>query len=211
MVINRIRLYDEIMGERKRLFVDAKSGRKDRIETIKWAATNDYDTIVFPLIECFKGLRGEYVKLIKRYSLNIEAGGRELSMLLPRNLFTFHKDLFRMEHGKRKKKHHFCPTNPESTSVIMEQAQKIFACSLQAVTQRRVFHLWPEEGQENTWCACPACRAFSPAEQYLIAANTAADALAKLDPNALLSFFDYGEDMGKTGIVPRKNMFKFKK
>jgi len=199
------------MGERKRLFVNVKSGRKDRIETIKWAATNDYDTLVFPLIECFKGLRSEYVKLIKRYSLNIEAGGCELSMMLPRNLFMFHKDLFRMEHGRRKKKHHFCPTNPKSTAVIAENAQKIFESSMQFVTQRRVFHLWPEEGHENTWCACPACRAFSPAEQYIIAVNTVADVLAKLDPNARLSYLDYGEEQGKTGILPRKNMYKVKK
>ncbi len=82
---------------------------------------------------------------------------------------------------------------------------------MQIVTPQACFHLWPEEDRENTWCACPACRAFSPAEQYIIAVNTAADVLAKLDPNARLSFIDYGEETGKAGIAPRKNMFKVKK
>lgn len=199
------------MAERKRLFMEKKAGRKDRIESIKWAAQNNYDTLVFPLAECFKGLHREYIKLIKQYELNVEAGGRELSLFVPRNLFLFHRELFRMEQGRRKKKYHFCPTNPKSTAVITENAQKIFESSLQVVTQRRVFHLWPEEGHENTWCACPACRAFSPAEQYIIAVNTVADVLAKLDPNARLSYLDYGEEQGKTGIAPRKNMFKVKK
>jgi hypothetical protein len=199
------------MAERKRLFMDKKAGRKDRIETIKWAATNGYDTLVFPLAECYKGLNREFIKLIKRYELNIEAGGRGLSLLLPRNLFMFHRDLFRMEQGKRKKKFHFCPTNPKTTAIITENAQKLFARSLQVVTQRRIFHLWPDEGHENTWCACPACRAFSPAEQYVIAVNCAADALAKLDPNARLSFLDLGDEPDKAGIAPRKNMFKVRK
>jgi len=196
------------MTERKRLFVDTKSGKKDRIETIKWAAQNNYDTLVFPLAECFSGLHREYVKLIKKYELTIEAGGRELSLLLPRKLFMFHSDLFRMEQGKRKKKHHFCPTNPKTTAIITENAQKLFSCSMQIVTPKRVFHLLPDEGHETTWCACPACRAFSPAEQNIIAVNSAADVLAKLDPDARISFLDLNNEPEKAGITPRKNMFK---
>ncbi|MDR0301546.1 MAG: hypothetical protein LBI04_04435, partial [Treponema sp.] len=163
------------MAERKRLFLNTKAGKKDRIETIKWAAQNNYDTLVFPLLECYAGLHREYIKLIKRYELTIEAGGRELSLLVPRKLFMFNHDLFRMEQGRRKKKYHFCPTNPKTTAIIKENAQILFSRCLQTVTPRRVFHLLPDDGHENTWCACPACRAFTPAEQHIIAANSAAD------------------------------------
>jgi hypothetical protein len=208
MVINRIKLYDDDMAERRRLFLDAKSGRKDIIESIKWAAQNNYDTLVFSLAECYSGLHREYVKLIERYELNIEAGGRELSLLLPRNLFMFHRDLFRMEQGRRKKKHHFCPTNPKTTAVITESARNFFTRSIQTVKPKRIFHLLPDEGHENTWCACPACRAFSPAEQYMIAVNSAADVLAKLDPDARISFLDLNNEPEKAGITPRKNMFR---
>jgi hypothetical protein len=193
--------------ERNRLFLKTKTGVKDRVESIKWAAMNNYDTIVFPLVECSSGLRREYIKLAKRYNLNIEAGGREISLLLPRRLFLFHRDLFRMEQSKRKKAHHFCPTNPESTAIIMEQARKLFARCMKTLTIPRIFHLLPDENHENKWCACPACRAFSPAEQNIIAVNSAADALVKLDPYALLSYLDYNNEPEKAGIAPRKNMF----
>jgi hypothetical protein len=193
--------------ERNRLFLKTKTGVKERIETIKWAAMNNYDTIVFPLVECSSGLRREYIKLTKKYNLNIEAGGREISLLLPRSMFLFHRDLFRMEQGRRKKAHHFCPTNHESTAIIMEQARKLFSRCMKSVTIPRIFHLLPDEKHENTWCACPACRAFSPAEQNIIAVNSAADALVKLDPFALLSFLDYNNEPEKAGVAPRKNMF----
>jgi hypothetical protein len=193
--------------ERNRLFLKTKTGVKERIETIKWAATNNYDTIVFPLVECSSGLRRDYIKLANRYNLNIEAGGREISLLLPRSLFLFHRDLFRMEQGKRKKAHHFCPTNPESTAIIVEQAKKLFTRSMKAVTVPRIFHLLPDDKHENTWCACPACRAFIPAEQNIIAVNSAADALAERDPDARISFLDYNNEPEKASVPPRKNMF----
>ncbi|MDR1575636.1 MAG: hypothetical protein LBS37_06485, partial [Treponema sp.] len=53
-----------------------------------------------------------------------------------------------------------------------------------------VFHLWPDQGHEKTWCACPDCRAFSPLEQNRIAVNSAADVLADLDPRARLSYLE---------------------
>jgi hypothetical protein len=193
--------------ERKRVFIDVKTGKKDRIEIIKWAAGNNYNTLVFSLREKINP-KSAILKLAKRYEFFIEAGGNDLSLLMPRQLFMFNRDLFRMEQGKRKKHFHFCPTNPKTISLIAEQARHLFARCMPAVTVPRIFNLLPDKGQENTWCACPACRAFSPAEQYLIAVNTAADALAKLDPSALLSFYDYGGEPETEGIPPRKNMIR---
>jgi len=196
---------------RKRLFISKKNSAREREEIIKWAAENMYDTVVFSLDDkLFRSTIGnpKYVKLIKRHSIIIEAGGRDLSLLLPRQLFMFHRDLFRMAEGKRKSDRYFCPTNPKTTAIIIERAQYLFARAMQKVTPPRIFHFLPDEGHENSWCACPACRAFSPAEQLIIAVNTAADALAKLDPQAQLSFFDFGTDPEAEGIAPRKNMFR---
>ena len=195
--------------ERKRLFINKKTGTKERIEIIKWAANNNYDALVFPLQEKLSA-GNALIKLAKRYELIIEEGGHELSLLLPRRLFLFNRDLFRMEQGKRKSRCHFCPTNPKTTAIITQRAHKLFARSLQTVTAPRIFHMFPDEGQENTWCACPACRAFSPAEQYLISVNSAADALARIDPNAQLGFFDYGAESPSAGVKPRGNMFRLK-
>jgi hypothetical protein len=195
---------------RKRLFIDRKTNAWQMVETIKWAANNGYDAIVFSLDEKLS-VNSRYIKLAKRYELIIEAGGRDFPLLLPRRLFFFHRDLFRMEHGKRKASHHFCPTNPETTAIIAERAGYLFARSMKIMTVPRVFHLLPDEKHENNWCACPACRAFTPAEQNLIAVSAAADVLARLDPDARLSFFDYGEGQEAEGIAPRGNMFRLDK
>ena len=196
---------------RKRLFIDKKTGTKERLKTIRWAVENKYDTVVFSLDDKFfknKNRNLKYRKLMKYHSFNIEAGGRDFSLLLPRRLFLFNRDLFRMEQGKRKPHHHFCPTNPKTTAVIVERAHNLFARAMSEVTSPRIFHLLPDEGHETTWCACPACRAFSPAEQNLIAVNTAADALAKLDPAARLSLLDFGSKPEEEGITPRENVFR---
>ena len=196
------------------MFIDAKTSTKDRVEIVKWAANNNYDALVFPLGEKLS-VKSVYIKLAKRYELVIEAGGHDLSLLLPRRLFLFNRDLFRMVQGKRKKLCHFCPTNPKSTEIIKEQAQHLFARFMPIVTAPRIFHLLPDKGHETTWCACPACRAFSPAEQYIIAVNSAADALAQLDDEARLSFLDFDTEpeapqLQSTGIAPRKNMFRIR-
>jgi len=196
--------------ERKRLFIGKNTGAKERLKVIKWAAENKYDTLVFSLGDKFFKSRNrnlKYIKLMKRHSFIIEAGGRDFSLLLPRRLFLFHRDLFRMEQGKRKPDHHFCPTNPKTTAVVAERARRLFARAMRKTTVPRIFHLLPDEGYETVWCACPACRAFSPAEQNLIAINAASDALAKLDPAAQLAFFNFGDEGKEEEITPKENVF----
>jgi len=195
--------------DRKRIFIDKKTTPGQRVDIVKWAAQNNYDAIVFPLNEKISAKSG-YIKLAKKYELCIEAGGWELSLLLPRRLFMFNSGLFRMEQGKRKSRWHFCPTNPKTTKIIKERAKNLFAQSMQIVSQPRIFHLLPEKGHESIWCSCPACRAFSPAEQNIIAVNCAADALAKLDPEAKLSYMEFDETPAAPGVAPRENMFVLK-
>jgi len=198
--------------DRKRLFIKRKTSNIERPEIVKWAAGNGYDTLVFSLGDKFFNSRsGKYIKLIKKYALNIEAGGHDLPLLLPKKLFFFHRDLFRMEHGKRKPSPHFCPTNPQTTSIISENTHTLFTHVMKALTVPRIFHLLPEKGIENVWCACPACRAFSPYEQYIIAVNSAADILLEIDPDARLGFYNFGEGpealrSPNEGISPRSNM-----
>ena len=197
--------------ERKRLFIDRKTGAKERLETVKWAVENNYDTLVFSLGDKFfksKNKNIKYKKLIKYHSINIEAGGRDFPLLLPKRLFLFHRNLFRMEQGKRKAAPHFCPTNPKTTAIIAKRARALFARAMKETTPPRVFHLFPDEGYESVWCACPACRAFNPAEQNIITVNTAALSLAKLDPDARLSYYDFGAEPVAEGVAAGKNMFR---
>jgi len=197
--------------DRKRLFIDKKTGAKERLNIIKLALENNCDTLVFSLDDKFFKSRNrslKYIKLAKQHSLFIEAGGREFSLLLPRKLFLFNGGLFRMEQGKRKRAHHFCPTNPKTTAIIEQNAQALFKRAMREVTSPRIFHLLPDEGHESVWCACPACRAFSPAEQNIIAVNTAAGVLEKLDPQARISYHDLGAEPETEGVRPKKNTFK---
>ena len=194
--------------EGKRLFIGKKTGAKERLNIVKFAVEKGCDALVFSLDDSLfkRGSRNlKYLKLAKQHSLFIEAGGRDFSLLLPRRLFLFNRDLFRMEEGRRKADHHFCPTNPKTTAIVKERARVLFARALREMTVPRVFHLLPDKENENSWCACPACRAFTPAEQNIIAVNTAADALSELDPDALIVYHDYGTEMEAEGIAARKN------
>jgi hypothetical protein len=192
---------------RKRLFISKKTGAKEREKLIRLAVENECNTLVFPLDDIVfrNNVKLKYMKLVKHYSINVEAGGCDFSLFLPRKLFFFNRSLFRMERGKRKISHHFCTTNPKVIEIIAENAHSLFTRAMQVVTTPRIFHLQPDKGHQNTWCACPACRAFRPAEQYLIAINTAADALAKLDPKALVAYINFDTEPESEGIPARKN------
>jgi len=193
--------------DRKRLFISKRTGSREREKLIKLALENECNTLVFSLSDrFFKTKNAKYIKLISRYDLHVEAGGREFSLLLPPKLFFFHRGLFRMEHGRRKMRHHFCPTNPETTALICENAKVLIDRTIHKVTTPRIYHMLPDEGHESTWCACPACRAFRPAEQYIIAANTFADELVKFDPYAELAYIDFDPEPDAARVRPRKNM-----
>jgi len=176
---------------------------------VEWVARNRYDAIVFPLAAFASESSGRRIKQLVQitgeYGIALEAGGRELSSLVPRWYFLFHRDFFRMEDGKRKKDHHFCPTNPDVTRLIAKEGERLF----RFVPDVAVINLWPDKGAESAWCSCPSCRAFSSLEQNRIAINAAADALAALNKGAdrgtLISYFEKPGEGGK--IKPRKNTF----
>jgi hypothetical protein len=194
----------------------ALSGNSKRREMlVVWAARQGYDALVFPLklfrstLPAQKRLH-EYKKAAARYAIAIEAGGREFSSLVPRRYFLIHRDMFRMEGGRRKIDCNFCPTSPDSLRVLKKKAEKYFSAALaQGV---KTFHLWPDAppaGRETSWCACPACRAFSPAEQNRMVCNIAADVLAALEPEAKISILEsaaeYEEESPR--IPLRSNIF----
>jgi len=192
------------------------SGRKEIKVILKkgeafaaWAARRRYDALIFPLTVIASVSMGrkirELTKSAGEYGISIEAGGHDLSSLVPRRFFFFHRDFFRMEVGSRKMAHHFCPTNPGTLRLIARESGKLF----RAAGETKVFHLWPDEEAESTWCSCPTCRAFAPMEQNRIAVNAAADVLASINPGAIVTYF---ERSGETGNVPlRRNIFGMEK
>jgi hypothetical protein len=183
---------------------------KKGLSRLVWAARNKIDAAVFPAaagpsLQDHKHarLRDALLAAAEQYALIIEIGGWDLSALVPRRLFPAHKDLFRMDSGKWKRDHHFCATNPKTMEVLKKEAAELF----RSHPGTDVFHLWPDRNHERTWCSCPACRAFTAAEQNRIAVNAAADVLAALRPGAVISYY---ETPGEEGTIPvRPNMFRF--
>jgi len=179
---------------------------------VAWAARRRYDALILPLAAFASRWMarkiGELKAIAAEYGIAIEAGGRELSALVPRRFFMFHRDYFRMEEGRRKKDHHFCASNPSVIEIIAKEGAKLF----RAAGEARVFHLWPDKTAKTSpsaWCACPACRAFTAAEQNRISVNAAASALQTVNPEAHITFF---EKPGEGNNVPlRPNLFKLEK
>ncbi|MCL2382454.1 MAG: hypothetical protein FWC64_12855 [Treponema sp.] len=176
---------------------------------VAWAARRRYDVLVLPLrvFACKRTGRklNELKKAASEYDIALEAGGRDISSLVPRRSFLFHRDFFRMEGGHRKKDHHFCPTNPGTTRLIGKEGERLF----RAAGEVRVFHLWPDKGADAAWCSCSTCRAFTPAEQNRIGVNIAADVLAAMGTGAFITFF---EKPGEGGNLPlRQNLSKLEK
>jgi hypothetical protein len=183
-----------------------------------WGFRNAADILIVPpeksYIKSANIIGGKMESLFEKanvFGFDIEIGGWELSHFVPRKYFFFHKEFFRMVQGKRIKETHFCPTNPDVINLIQKEARKVFSSFLGSrFPEIKTFHLWPEKNNENVWCNCPACRAFSFAEQNLIAANAAAEVLAEINPEAKLSYIEIEtNDDEKPKIKPRKNMFAF--
>ncbi len=199
--------------ERRRLFFDNSFVKTNAIQKwhpwITWAARNRIDALVLPLsLKPSAHLYKQIVRAAEKYGLAIEAGGWDLSSLVPRRLFLFHRDVFRMDGGKRDKSMNFCATSPETIAILTREAKKTF----ENRPSTEVFHLWADmvreerKGAVSAWCSCPSCRAFTPEEQNRIAVNAAADALLSVNPAAKISFYEASSE--KTDIAPRPNLFK---
>ncbi|MDR2247808.1 MAG: DUF4838 domain-containing protein [Treponema sp.] len=198
-------------AKRRRLVITRETPLKNLKQSLLWAVRNRIDALVLPLEDNAVPLRGflssspwnkeQVVSMAKDYELATEAGGWELSGLVPRKIFPFHRDMFRMETGRRVKDHHFCPTNPGTIAIIKREAERCFRGNPEIT----VFHLWPDRKHEFAWCSCPTCRAFTREEQIRIAVDTAADVLAEIAPDSLVSYYGTSGDPGS--ILVRRNMF----
>jgi hypothetical protein len=202
---------------RRRLVIPPRTPGRQIPALCRWAARNRVDALVFSLQDRKIG-----TEAADRWGLLIERGGWDLSFLVPRRCGFFKRDLFRMEGGKRRGDHHFCPTNPETIRLIQRRVAALLKPhqapgprDAALPPARQVYHLWPDRGAEQTWCACPACRAFMPREQIRLAVNAAAAVIAEQDPQALVSCRGEEESSqeqlpGGSEITLRPNLFSLK-
>ncbi|QQO09440.1 hypothetical protein [Breznakiella homolactica] len=183
----------------RRLVFTRETPAKAETAWLVWARRNSVDTAVVPLYygripaSGIRGMGGRRQKRLCRKArdmgFTVEAGGWDLSGFVPRKNFGAKRELLRMEQGKRIKHTNFCATNPDTLEIIRKGISKL----LSACPELETIHLWPDRHNETLWCACPACRAFSAGEQYLMAVSAAADAGERVNPRFTVSYYDTGE------------------
>ncbi|MDR2741057.1 MAG: DUF4838 domain-containing protein [Treponema sp.] len=196
------------LSRKRRLVITGETPLKYREQAVLWAVRNRIDAVVLPLkdkVPLLSGIAGvvcrsreKLLRIVKDHALAIEAGGWELSLLVPRKIFSFHREVFRMEEGRRVKKYNFCSTNPDTIAIIKREAERRFRENPEV----SVFHLWPDRKKELTWCSCPTCRAFTREEQNRIAINTAADVLAEIVPAGSISYYGNPDEPGSIASKP---------
>jgi len=183
---------------------ELRNALKNSEAFVALAKQNNYEALIFPLAAFASGNTRSKLVHLKQLALKqgiaLEAGGWDLSSLLPRWYFFFQRDSFRMEGGRRKKDHHFCPTSLTALKIIEKTGKKLFW----AAAGIEVFHLWSDKGAETAWCSCPTCRAFTPQEQNRIAVNAAADVLSAINPNASITYLEKPNEPGNVPL--RKNI-----
>jgi hypothetical protein len=203
---------------RRRLVISPATPGKEIPALGRWAVRNGVDALVFSLRDRrFRGrqkVTGDktVAELEKNWGLIIERGGWDLGFLVPRRFFLFHRELFRMEGGRRVRDYHFCPTNPELIALLRRRLDRFLGPGRESA----VYHFWPDRGAEDRWCACPACRAFMPREQIRLTVNALAAFIAERDPQARVSCRGEEESPseklpGGSEITLRPNVFRLPK
>lgn len=168
-------------------------------ELIRWAASGKASAVYLADRRRARALDERTAAAARDFGVEIEIDGPRPYALVPRVLFPFKPDLFSMEGGRRSFARGFCPTNPNAIRIAKERAGRFFRAHPGAAVYRF-------EAASASRCACPACRAFAPAEQTLMAANAVAEALARERPGARLSVDLGGEETLVAAVAPRENV-----
>ena len=122
--------------------------------------------------------------------LAVEFEMHALTWMLPRALFQTHPDWFRMDdNGVRTPLYNCCASSPEALDHLRERAAAL-AARFPSDTHR--YHFWIDDVSEAR-CLCPACRAYSAAEQTLILTNAIAEGVRASDPQGKTAYLAYCE------------------
>ncbi|NTW04040.1 MAG: DUF4838 domain-containing protein, partial [Oscillochloris sp.] len=165
---------------------------------LEWAAHGRLNTIFIHTIRngpaigacrlsSWRARRRTLLPRITERGFDLELGGHHLRDLVPRQIFRERPEIFRHNGTQRTPDHNFCPSHPEAQALLRSNGTAFF----KAYPEAQVYHLWPDDMLGGGWCVCPRCVGLSPADQALLAANTLAEALADLRPDARVSYLAY--------------------
>ncbi|MBN1641237.1 MAG: DUF4838 domain-containing protein [Anaerolineae bacterium] len=128
-----------------------------------------------------------YLETCAALGLQVEYELHAARDLLPRELFTQDRAMFRMdESGDRVPDCNLCVHSQRGLDVACERATA-YAEILRPATGR--YHFWVDDAQPM--CRCPQCRGLSDSDQALILENALLGALRRVDPQATLAHLAY--------------------
>lgn len=193
----------------------ARWGGRDSIrmgsEILEWASRIGFDAVLVLMdakVSAFQPspeqlwdrVRAQMAETAHRIGISLELGGSCMNKVIPRAPFRRHKEWWRMKNGKRIRDVNFCATNPAALAAVA-------ACAIERIRrlpEAEAIHLHGSGKEGDSWCHCPSCRAFSPAEQELLALNAIADALDRTATPGLLALpVDRDETSDPGAIKPR--------
>lgn len=140
-----------------------------------------------------------------KWELAVEYELHAMKELLPRDLFTRHPQMFRMDDaGQRTPNSNCCASSPEALDKIASSAVEI-AQSLRPTTGR--YFYWGDDGEP--WCRCDKCRELSPSEQALLIENQIVAALRQTtDAKAQLAHLAYTNTLAPPrNVKPAEGVF----
>lgn len=137
--------------------------------------------------------------------LNVEYECHAGSWLLPREMFAEHPEYFRLDKdGRRTAERNFCVSNPAALQIVARRA-KWLAKALYRSSHRYFF--WLDDGEDG-YCQCDRCKAYTPADQQMIALNAMLRAIREFEPDAKLAYLAFLDTMTPpSDVCPSEGIF----
>ncbi|MHA1168352.1 MAG: DUF4838 domain-containing protein, partial [Candidatus Hodarchaeales archaeon] len=178
-------------------------GAKNKLNTLFVHVTADKPALGAATEEQCQSKKAHALDSAEKYGVIIEHGGHGLSHFVPRKEFKKSPELFRFDGEKRTKDHNFCPNNTKDSELFRKRAREHFLSHPRV----DVFHVYPDDIPGGGWCQCDQCKDYSPSEQQLMAINTAAEELEKVNPEASLVHIAYHDtEEVPEKVIPRNNV-----
>lgn len=134
----------------------------------------------------------DFLKLCKRYGIDVEYEIHALQLLMPRNQFDVHPEYFRQgQDGRRLQMYNMCFTSKEAIESMRPQIKAMMEW-MHPTTHR--YFIWTDD-KIGAFCTCDECREYSPSEQALIYENRLLALLREYDPEATLAHLAYNQTL----------------
>ena len=120
--------------------------------------------------------------------INVEYEAHVMGWLLPRHMFAYHPDWFRMdENGARVADFNMCASNTQALTYVAERTALLASLT---DTGARKYYFWIDDVCGYS-CNCPECRKLTPSDQQLRIVNAMLRGLKTYDSAAQLCYLAY--------------------